>query len=198
MRSVAPEAAARKEPKKERTQRVDWAQLPRRTFGFDVFTCERCDTRVGRRILAKNVVLNAQASQKTGVSAAQTAQDSNVDPDLRVLASNVQLDNANNALESSNLQAALDDELAVGLATLLPGTTWSITNRAGDPEAAPRSRHLVPSHFQQQTSQPKYFPSAPRRRGRARLAQHVPAGQRPQAAVLRTRRPSSSPFVTVS
>ncbi|AKJ04025.1 hypothetical protein ATI61_101879 [Archangium gephyra] len=87
-----------------------------------------------RRILAKNVVLDAQASQKTGVSAAQAAQDSNVDPDLRVLASNVQLDNANNALESSNLQAALDDELAVGLATLLPGTTWSITNRAGDPE----------------------------------------------------------------
>jgi hypothetical protein len=37
--SVAPEAAASKEPKKEMTPRVDWAPLLRRTFGFDVFTC---------------------------------------------------------------------------------------------------------------------------------------------------------------
>ena len=36
--SVAPEAAASKEPKKERTPREDWATLLRRTFGFDVFT----------------------------------------------------------------------------------------------------------------------------------------------------------------
>jgi hypothetical protein len=48
--SVAPEAAARKEPKKKRTPRVDWAQLLRRTFGFDVFTGERCGGR--RRVLA--------------------------------------------------------------------------------------------------------------------------------------------------
>jgi hypothetical protein len=29
-----PEAAARREPKKERTPRVDWAELLRRTFDF--------------------------------------------------------------------------------------------------------------------------------------------------------------------
>ncbi len=40
--SVAPEAAASKEPKKERMPRVDQAPLLRRTFGFDVFTCQRC------------------------------------------------------------------------------------------------------------------------------------------------------------
>jgi hypothetical protein len=48
--SVEPEAAGSKEPKKERTPRVDWAQLLRRTFGFDVFTCQRSGGR--RRVLA--------------------------------------------------------------------------------------------------------------------------------------------------
>ncbi len=48
--SVAPDAAASKEPKKERTPRVDWAPLLRRTFGVDVYTCQRCGGR--RRVLA--------------------------------------------------------------------------------------------------------------------------------------------------
>jgi hypothetical protein len=39
--SVAPEAAASKEPKKERTPRVDWAQLLRRTFGFSTSSLAR-------------------------------------------------------------------------------------------------------------------------------------------------------------
>lgn len=47
---MAPEAAASKEPKKERTPRVDWAPLLKRTFGFDVFTCAWCGGR--RRVLA--------------------------------------------------------------------------------------------------------------------------------------------------
>ncbi len=47
---MEPEAAASKEPKKKRTPRVDWAQLLRRTFSFDVFTCVRCGGR--RRVLA--------------------------------------------------------------------------------------------------------------------------------------------------
>jgi putative transposase len=37
--SVAPQAAARKEPLKERTPRVDQAELLRRTFDFNVFVC---------------------------------------------------------------------------------------------------------------------------------------------------------------
>jgi anaerobic selenocysteine-containing dehydrogenase len=47
---VATEAAASKEPKKERTPRVQWAELLRRTFDFDVFACVRCGGR--RRVLA--------------------------------------------------------------------------------------------------------------------------------------------------
>jgi hypothetical protein len=44
------EAAARKERMKERTPRVDWAGLLKRTFDFDVFACARCGGR--RRVLA--------------------------------------------------------------------------------------------------------------------------------------------------
>jgi hypothetical protein len=42
---VALEAAARKEPQKEKTPRVDWAELLRKTFGFDVFARVRCGGR---------------------------------------------------------------------------------------------------------------------------------------------------------
>ncbi|WNG19121.1 hypothetical protein F0U63_33925 [Cystobacter fuscus] len=48
--SVAPQAAASKEPIKEKTPRGDWAEWLRRTFDFDVFACLRCGG--GRRVLA--------------------------------------------------------------------------------------------------------------------------------------------------
>jgi hypothetical protein len=44
------EAAASKERIKQRTPRVDWAELLKRTFDFDVFACVRCGGR--RRVLA--------------------------------------------------------------------------------------------------------------------------------------------------
>ena len=44
------EAAASKERMKQRTPRVDWAELLKRTFYFDVFGCVRCGGR--RRVLA--------------------------------------------------------------------------------------------------------------------------------------------------
>ncbi len=47
---MAPDAAASKEPMKEKTPRVDWAELLSRTFDFDVFACLRCGDR--RRVLA--------------------------------------------------------------------------------------------------------------------------------------------------
>ncbi|WPB79951.1 ATP-dependent helicase HrpA [Archangium violaceum] len=47
---MAPEAAASKEPMKERTSGVDQAAVLRRTFHFDVFACVRCGG--GRRVLA--------------------------------------------------------------------------------------------------------------------------------------------------
>jgi hypothetical protein len=48
--SVALEAAASKEPMKERPSGVDWAEVLSRTFDFDVFACVRCGGR--RRGLA--------------------------------------------------------------------------------------------------------------------------------------------------
>ncbi|WP_245591669.1 transposase [Cystobacter fuscus] len=48
--SVAPQAAARQETRKERRARVDWAGLLRRTFAVEVLACERCGGR--RRVLA--------------------------------------------------------------------------------------------------------------------------------------------------
>ncbi len=44
--SAGSEAAARKERMKERTPRVDWAELLKRTFDFDVFACMRCGGRL--------------------------------------------------------------------------------------------------------------------------------------------------------
>ena len=48
--SVAPQAVARQETRKERTARVDWAGLLRRTFAVEVLACVRCGGR--RRVLA--------------------------------------------------------------------------------------------------------------------------------------------------
>lgn len=47
---MALEAAASKEPMKERPSGVDWADLLRKTFDFDVFACPRCACR--RTVLA--------------------------------------------------------------------------------------------------------------------------------------------------
>jgi len=47
---VALDAAASKEPMKERPSGVDWAQVLSRTFDFDVFVCVRCGGQ--RRLLA--------------------------------------------------------------------------------------------------------------------------------------------------
>ena len=43
-------AATVEEPRKERTPRLDWAGLLRRSFALDVFACGRCGGR--RRVLA--------------------------------------------------------------------------------------------------------------------------------------------------
>ncbi len=48
--SVAPQAAASKEPMKQKTPRVNWAELLSRTFAIDVFACVRCGGR--RPVLA--------------------------------------------------------------------------------------------------------------------------------------------------
>ena len=47
---MAPQAAASKEPMKEKTRRGDWAEWLRRTLALDVFACARCGGR--RKVLA--------------------------------------------------------------------------------------------------------------------------------------------------
>ena len=47
---MEPQAAQREEPKKERTPRLSWAGLLRRTFALDVFACAGCGGK--RRLLA--------------------------------------------------------------------------------------------------------------------------------------------------
>ncbi|WNG27062.1 hypothetical protein F0U62_25880 [Cystobacter fuscus] len=47
---MALEAATRKEPRRERTPRVNWAELLRRTFAVEVFACMNCGGM--RRVLA--------------------------------------------------------------------------------------------------------------------------------------------------
>ena len=48
--SLASEATEKAEEKKERTPRLDWAGLLRRTFAVDVLACVRCGGR--RQVLA--------------------------------------------------------------------------------------------------------------------------------------------------
>ena len=50
----------------------------------------------------------------------------------QIHAQDVILSNGGNNLQSSNLQQALDSEMRVDLAKLLPGTTWTITNKDSD------------------------------------------------------------------
>ena len=47
-------------------------------------------------------------------------------------AENVTFVRGNSKLKSGNLQSALDDELAIDLTQLLPGSTWHITNKTSD------------------------------------------------------------------
>jgi hypothetical protein len=81
-----------------------------------------------RQILAKNVLLtSAHASL-----ADKGALKKEVDATTTVMADNVVIDTAGNSLTSTNLQDALDKEMAIDLSKLLPGTTWTIANKVTD------------------------------------------------------------------
>jgi hypothetical protein len=86
----------------------------------------------GKRVLARNVIFSSSSSAQGGDRSAMASATEDVDPNLKVLAQNVEVSNVGNTLAAKNLQSALDDELAVDLATLLPGTTWTIENRTYD------------------------------------------------------------------
>lgn len=104
-----------------------------------VVTLLGCDggsspTPGAKRVLASNVIVRPSSSLQGGHVSAMTvrAAEEGVDPNLKVLAENVEISNMGNALASSNLQSALDNELAVDLTALLPGSTWTIQNRTAD------------------------------------------------------------------
>src|SRR4030067_3859102 len=49
-----------------------------------------------------------------------------------VLAKNILIEKTGNSLISNDLQNALDNELGIKLSEVLPGTTWTITNKTTD------------------------------------------------------------------
>lgn len=76
------------------------------------------------KVLASNVMLSS--------ANASINKSEDVDTTTKVLASNVELNTDNNKLTSTNLQNALDNEMAVKLSTVLIGT-WTIANKTKDP-----------------------------------------------------------------
>ena len=86
------------------------------------------DDSTPMRVLAKNIVFKSVA----GALAPRAADSSEIDMTTTVLAENVQLETTDNALNSNNLQDALNNEMAIDLSKLLPGTTWTVTNKSAN------------------------------------------------------------------
>jgi hypothetical protein len=79
-----------------------------------------------RKILGTAVILGVLASL-SGCSDTGSAESY-----FPVTARCVLIDNSKNGLASTNLQDALDNELAKRVTVSLPGTTWAITNKTAD------------------------------------------------------------------
>ena len=69
------------------------------------------------------------STSSTSVSDESDSNFSVIGAPSRIAADSVTITRTNNALKSTNLQDALNDELAVDLAALLPGSTWTIINK---------------------------------------------------------------------
>lgn len=80
-------------------------------------------------VKAKNIVF--RSSEKNSMLPGDQPANDQV-----VYADNVQLETANNSLSSTNLQDALDNEMAISLRQLLSGTTWTIVNKTRQVEYA--------------------------------------------------------------
>lgn len=63
--------------------------------------------------------------------------------DVQIQTSHVSSTNGETYLESTNLQNALDNELAIDLPTLLPGTTWTVQNITSDPTYSDSSGQIT-------------------------------------------------------
>jgi len=78
-------------------------------------------------VTADNVLFSASSASKLGII--QKVHAAELDSNVQVLASNVLLTAGASRLSSANLQAALDEEIAVNLASNLVGT-WTIENKS--------------------------------------------------------------------
>ena len=85
-----------------------------------------------KQVPARNVILNSSALLHRDQITTTSAAAAELDTETQVLAENVVVDTSANTLSSTNLQSVLDDEMAVDLSTLLPGTTWTVSNRDDD------------------------------------------------------------------
>ena len=84
---------------------------------------------ISRQILAKNVLLSSAHASLADKSVSKKELDTT----STVTAGNVVIDTAGNSLTSTNLQDALDKEMAINLSKILPGTTWTVINKTNDP-----------------------------------------------------------------
>jgi hypothetical protein len=83
------------------------------------------------KVPAENIVFSADVSAERSANAHRIYRAaSGIDASTKILAQNVTVNNSNNSLASDNLQSALDDELAIDLAKLLDGSTWSVSNKS--------------------------------------------------------------------
>jgi hypothetical protein len=85
-------------------------------------------------VSARQIVFTDSSGNLVAISRGRfvkvAAADVAVDPTIHVLATNVNLDTSSNTVTESNLQDALNNQIAFDLAKALPGTTWSIANTA--------------------------------------------------------------------
>jgi hypothetical protein len=82
-------------------------------------------------ISASNIILNQGINDARAGNGIIRVQANQLPSNVQVLASNVSLTTANNSLISTDLQTALDKELATNLASSLVGT-WTISNVTSD------------------------------------------------------------------
>ena len=121
--------------REEVTMKNSFNVLPTAIFVlFFSFSCSSSskDTHIDsqKQVLARNVILNSSANlQRDQITTTNAAAAAELDTETQVLAENVVVDTSANALSSTNLQSVLDDEMVVNLSTLLPGTTWTVSNR---------------------------------------------------------------------
>ncbi len=82
-------------------------------------------TTSSKKILASNIIFGASTTRAKELLALEEA---GVDTTTKIVAANVVIDTSKTEVTSTNLQTALESELAPNLDLLLPGTAWTVEN----------------------------------------------------------------------